>query len=429
MTFPHIRSIAIINPVGGFGMIAYCFELAEGLASHHVDVDVYTSDVSPLAELPTVRHHGCFPVLGSTLFKQKLTPWKRSHDPCPAMLPHPLAHEPQPVSLRNSRLWRAARRQFLQLELACHLRRKGYDLIWTQWPDIYGSNFWRICKILGMTTAHAVHNVLPHEEQPHHMSLCREIYGQADLLFAHSEWAKNELLRLFPEVHKKVLVAPHGMYTVYPRKPEARQRMRRELYIPDDQAVCLICGAIRPYKNIDSLLLALADERCAQIVLIVAGEESGYTDCCSSDGLARTRRIAQQLGIAERVRLIPRFLQTHELAELFEAADMLTLPYLKHYGSGLLLLGMTFGKYIVATDTGGTREYLARYPRHTLLEGTEVPYVVEGLLRGAEAVALEGDVVAPEIAELQWSAIARNVLTMIENTLHATVSCARNLIC
>jgi hypothetical protein len=63
---------------------------------------------------------------------------------------------------------------------------------------------------------------------------------------------------------------------------------------------------------------------------------------------------------------IPPFRDGRESEESF-AADRLLLPYSKGYGSGLRLLGMTFRKYVVTTDTGAANEYLRNYPLNTLL--------------------------------------------------------------
>src|SRR5262249_46738019 len=112
---------------------------------------------------------------------------------------------------------------------------------------------------------------------------------------------------------------------------------------------------------------------------------------------------------------IPRFLSAAELAEVFEAADVLVLPYLKNYGSGLLLLGMTFGTHIASTDSGGASEYLRKYPSHTLLEGAEPDQIAAGLRQALERIALTARGQAPEIAELQWTAIARDLLGKINH--------------
>jgi glycosyltransferase involved in cell wall biosynthesis len=415
----RVPSIALVNPLGDYGINAYTFELAEGLAANGVRVDFYTNGASPLNELPAVRRHSCYPVLGSVLFKQRevlrnglMNPAKAqlSSSPAERTPSAPAASGPAHGSFRDH-----IRQTVLGLELPLYLKKKGYDLVWTQWPDIYGQGFWRHCKLLGLQTAHTVHNVLPHEASAGNLAKLRRVYDNSDFLIVHSEHTKDELLRLFPEAATSVIVARHGTYTAYQRIPEARDRVREELKISPGQVAGLICGGIRPYKNIDGVLQALADPKCAEMILIVAGEESGYPDSSPHDRLARTRRLAQELGVADRVRLIPRFLHASELAELFEAADVLVLPYVKNYGSGLLLLGMTFGKHIAATNTGGAAEYLALYPRHTLLKGIQPHEIAVGLGEIIKSAGAEPkSVPMVNIPELQWSTIAHNVLTALK---------------
>jgi glycosyltransferase involved in cell wall biosynthesis len=410
------RSIALVNPLGDYGINTYCFELAEGLASNGIDVDVYTGSSSPLSELPQHRHHRCYPVLGSPLFKQRrtLSGTSRSALPRPPADPSPQPAESlKPKSDRRGQdsLRAKLRKKFLELELIGYLKRRHYDLVWTQWPDVYGASFWKNCSRLGIKTVHTVHNVLPHEESPEQVQLLRRVYRYSRALVVHSEASRNDLVRIFPESLEKVLVAPHGMYTVYPRIPEARSEVRKRLGIPSGALACLLCGGIRPYKNVDAVLGALANGLDSRVVLVIAGQESGYQNASASDPLARTRALAKEFGVLERVRLVPRFLTATELAEFFEACDVLVLPYLKNYGSGLLLLGMTFGKYILATDTGGAGEYLAGYPRHILLEGAETAQVAAGLTRVAGLPQDDLDkVLYPEIPRLDWNAITRDLL-------------------
>jgi glycosyltransferase involved in cell wall biosynthesis len=408
-----LNSVAILNPLGDFGINAYSFELAEGLCANGVSVDVYVNGASPLSELPAYRRHRCFPVLGSVLLKQDL-----NRGSPPAAEPSPLSKpafsvKPEARSGASSVFWERARQKFLELELAAHLKRKRYDLVWTQWPEIYGRSFWATCRRLGMKIVHTVHNVVPHEEHPDDVAMLRRVYGNCDRLMVHSEQTREELVRLFPDLACRAAVMPHGVYTIYPRRRGARERLRGELHIESDQIACLICGGIRPYKNVDSCLRALR-ELPQDVLLIIAGKESGFADSAAEDALAHTRRAARECGIENRVRLIPRFLGRIEMAELFEAADLLLLPYTKGYGSGLLLLGMTFRKYIVTTDTGGASEYLRNYQHRSLLARGETAEIAVGIREGIRALQT-GTLAAEQtpLAELQWITIARNSLQII----------------
>ncbi len=419
------RSVAILNPLGDFGITTYSYELAEGLEANGVRADFYTSDVSPLSELPARHRHRCYPVLGSLLLRQRraLRAPRTADGGCAPGgadgLPSAAARAAEDAATAHRR-GEGTRRALLGLELALHLRRRRYDLVWTQWPDIYGTAFWRTCRALGLPLAHTVHNPVPHDSAGSELPALRRVYPACDLLFVHSEQARGEFEGLFPDLCGRVAVSRHGLYTTYPRCPAARAARRSELGLVEGAAVVLICGGIRPYKNLDALVAALADPRCARAVLVVAGEESGYGGTPAADPLDRTRRLAREAGVAERVRLIPRFLRARELAELLEAADVLALPYRKGYGSGLLLLGMSFGRHVLVADTGGAAEYVADYPAHTLLDGTGAPEVAAGLARAIEALGAPGAAErAPRSPDLEWPAIAARALAVLRERLPA----------
>jgi glycosyltransferase involved in cell wall biosynthesis len=282
----------------------------------------------------------------------------------------------------------------------------------------YGTKFWGLCKALGMKMVHTVHNVLPHEEVDGDKDLVRRVYECSDFLIVHSEYSRQELLLLFPECKNKVLLMYIGLYTMFPRLEGERSKARKRLKAADAAPVFLCFGSIRPYKNIDSVLDALAKCSCKDAILVVAGRELGYSDLVRGDPLGRTRQHAQALGLLDRVRLIPGMLDLKETAELFEAADILLLPYLKSYGSGALLLGMTYGIHIVATREGGMEEYLPQYHASTLLHGPDVDSLTQGINLAVEQVSKEGSSRRILLPHLEWREIARTAIEKLNgNTL------------
>jgi glycosyltransferase involved in cell wall biosynthesis len=408
-----IQSVAIINPLGDFGIGGYTYELAEGLAANGIRVDVYTSESFLLDGAPIPWNHRTHRVLGSFLFKQ------------PAVGTNSVERPKQPVRVEAGPVRQARPRWYippravewlLSGEMAWHLRRSGYDLIWTQWPFMnrYGAGFWRVCKRFGLQIAHTVHNVLPHEAHPDDAAKCESVYRQADFLIVHSNSARLSLMASFPKINAKVIVSPHGLYTMFRRAPELRGEVRKRLGIRDGQAALLFFGGVRPYKNIDAVLEALRREGQRDPVLIVAGCEQGYNDLIPGEPLGRTRRKAEDLGVAGRVRLIEGILDLQQTAEIFEAADIVVLPYIESSGSGLLMLAMTFGKFVIATRTGGMDEYLSFYPRHVMIEGSSAASVADGIARGIEKTptgAEHNEWI--RIPELEWPQIARGILEQI----------------
>ncbi|HXE56444.1 MAG TPA: glycosyltransferase [Gemmatimonadales bacterium] len=408
----QFRSVAVINPLADYGISEYSHELAEGLCANGVRVDLYTTAIPTMAGRP--RRHRLFPVLGSPLFRQRALVERRIPAPARKSSFQPANGVAVSERVRDPLLERV-RRFFLPVELALHLRRRGYDLVWTQWPFLgpYGVGFLSACRSLGLPVLHTVHNVLPHEPEPGDDEICRRVYRTADALVVHSEQSRAELAAFEPATIGKTIVAPHGLYEGYPRRPERRDAVRRELDLPTDAPVILMFGALRPYKNVDAVLESLRDPRLAAARLIVAGRERKFPDLVPGDLVGRTRRLAAALGVLDRIRPLPGPFDHERTAELFEASDIVALPYLRSYGSGQLLLAMTFGKHVAATPVGGAAEYCVHYPRHTLLSGPSVPEVAAGLAEAAATVASGREAPAPprvSLDRLRWPTVARRTL-------------------
>src|SRR5262245_8291104 len=129
-------SIALLNPLGDFGINQYSHELAEAIGQNGVRVGFDTESVK---ELRTCRHHQRWPVLNSSLWKHLARARSGAH----AEIPHsaewasealdaaPLADV---LAGANDIPKSKFRKWFLTAELIVHLRSRGYDAIWTQWP-------------------------------------------------------------------------------------------------------------------------------------------------------------------------------------------------------------------------------------------------------------------------------------------------------
>jgi glycosyltransferase involved in cell wall biosynthesis len=426
LTGRAIRRVALVEPVGDVGIGGYTHELAEGLEANGVRVTMYSRPDTLLLRFP--RTYRLLPVLGAHPLatepaaappapplavaeagRSLLDPYfdlleRRAAAPAPAAAPvaapvaAPAAPAPEPGSPERS------------AELARHIADGGYDLVWTQWPAMrgYGPDFFRALRALELPLAHTVHNVLPHERAPGDVELCGEVYAAADRLVVHSHAAAAALGGTFPETRGRIVPSHHGLYTLFPRAPAVRERVRGRLGVADGETVFLFFGGVRPYKNVDAALEAMADPRADGTRLVVAGWEWGYPDAVAGDRLGRTRRRARELGVADRVTLLPGPFGVPQAAELFEAADSVVLPYVESSGSGVLLLAMTFGKHVLATAAGGMDEYLGGYPMHTLLPGTAPGQVAAGMAEARSTVA--GPQRPATIGALEWPAIVRALL-------------------
>ena len=72
------------------------------------------------------------------------------------------------------------------------------------------------------------------------------------------------------------------------------------------------------------------------------------------------RRRAADLGIADRVRLVPRFVADAEIPAYFRRADLVALPYRDTEQSGVLDTALAFGSPLVLSSVGGFTEVAER---------------------------------------------------------------------
>jgi len=410
MSPARVRTLALINPMGDYGIDTYTYELAQGLAANGVCVDTYCADASILGTPPLHPNHHRYTVLGSRLWRNSLRNGQSSDSVQPS---HAGAREPKRGFVARSPWGKFLRSQYLLAELSALLRRRSYDAVWTQWADLGNyDGFWRISRFLRIPVVHTVHNILPHERYAGDIDAYRRAYETARLLFVHSSQVRDEFSVLFPAQASKTVVVPHGSYTIYKRRPEARAAVRSALQIPSDTTVLLFCGAIREYKNIDAAIESLSQLKRDDVILVIAGSEPGEP----SDPLAKTKETISRAGVASRTRLVSGFLDQEKMSELFEASDILLLPYSKSYGSGLLMLGMTFGKYVVATKAG-MEEAASVYPRSILLDGADTASVLRGIEIAIQRSRTEFAPFAGLPCEFDWINIGAKSLDEIGRVL------------
>jgi glycosyltransferase involved in cell wall biosynthesis len=404
----------MLHPMADLGISIYAYELAEALALNAVNVDLYTARNYRFSVEP--HHYRHLPVIGQSVLLHPPQPVQNSVEAdgnkacAPVALPN-LNRAPCPSA--RFRLWESLRRFVLAFELVVYLKSKRYDAVWTQWPDAYGAWFSRFAKLFGLRVIHTVHNVVPHEREARDEQHYEGVYRRADHLMVHSEYARQELIRFLPQVAPKIIVQQHGVHTIFRRQPEARTVMRSALGITEQQVAVLCCGGIRPYKKIDEVLRAVGLLDRPDIAVVIAGEELGDSGKDDRQKLAGVREMARQLGIDDRVRFLPGYLPFDEMNRLFEACDVLVVAYEKHWGSGLLLQGMSYDLHIVATPIGGAEEYLQHHRRATIVPQADA----NGLAAALADAAAECRSVprrASSRPDFQWQQIVRESLQALQ---------------
>jgi glycosyltransferase involved in cell wall biosynthesis len=200
-----------------------------------------------------------------------------------------------------------------------------------------------------------VHNLLPHDEHTAFNQLAyRWIYRAPRILMVHTDRMARELQRNFGVAPSRILVVEHGFDHPIAHDPVARTVWRQRNGIAEDAGVVLFFGQIAPYKGLNLLLQAFARVGADRMRhLVIAGK------CIDSRLQKELENAIRNHPHAARIHWLDEFVPHGEVPSLIHAADCLAMPYRYIDQSGVLLLALSSGLPIVATDVGSIREYVS----------------------------------------------------------------------
>jgi glycosyltransferase involved in cell wall biosynthesis len=213
--------------------------------------------------------------------------------------------------------------------------------------------YYRACGKMVILTAHNVNTAKRdcHDSAWNRATL-RIQYRLCSRIFVHTAKMKRELVETFSIEDDRVTVIPFGVNTVIPKTALNREAARMRLGLPDDAKVILFFGNIAPYKGLDVLAAAFAvlKNRDTSYHLVVAGDVKPGCEV----HFARVERSLRETN--GTILHTGRFIPDTEVEVHFKAADVLVLPYIDIFQSGVLFLAYAFGVAVVATDVGSLRD-------------------------------------------------------------------------
>jgi glycosyltransferase involved in cell wall biosynthesis len=232
------------------------------------------------------------------------------------------------------------------------IRRGAPDVLLLQW----WTPFWTpTLAVLGTlvkryTKARILflcHHITPPDGGPLDLTLARTVLSRGDEFLVLSESDYADLRHALPQASIHLAMLP--TYESFAQNTPDPDTARRQLGYESDERILLFFGFVRRYKGLGQLLetLTLIPEEL-QAKLLVVGEfwesEAGY------------QAKAEQLGIAQRVQLINRYIPNEEVGLYFSAADVVVLPYLEATQSAVLQTAFGFDKPVITTNVGGLPE-------------------------------------------------------------------------
>ncbi len=168
----------------------------------------------------------------------------------------------------------------------------------------------------------------------------------ADRVLAVSAAARDDLVDTLGLDPDRVDVVPHGVGSEPLAHPVTETSMREALDL-GNQPVVLCLAQKREHKNLAALIRALPALGDTRAVVVLPGAPNAYEE--------ELRRLADQLGVTDRVRFPP-WLDESQIEGLFRMAACLALPSFEE-GFGLPVLeAMSRGVPVVCSDIPPLRE-------------------------------------------------------------------------
>lgn len=356
----HELRILFIAPAPRAGTVQYTHNLANALAERGHRVTLVTGVGFELADYP--RHYHALEVFDR--------------------------YRPRPVRLCRF-LWHCLtfQPQIVHLQGAQH-------------PALY-ILLWAILRVLGIDCfVYTPQDVLPNALRPYHVRAFRFLYARMRHVFVNAKQNEPLVIHHFAVPSDRITVLPIADPTAF-----VRTHVTSEVpQIPADARVVLCFGLIEPRKGVHTLLAAAPEvfRLVPNALLLIVGKPLMP--------IAPLERQLVELGLQERVRLVPEYVSFAQMAGYFTAARLLVLPYESGWNSGVLASAFGFGKPVVATRVGGFDEVVDDERTGLLVPPKDPTALAQAIIRLLRDDALYDRMVVNvqhAAGEISWESIAR----------------------
>jgi D-inositol-3-phosphate glycosyltransferase len=276
-----------------------------------------------------------------------------------------------------------------------------------------------LARLSGLRSVITVHDVEAFKPGGTSRLMQTMAYGLSARLIVHNDISRRELIARCAVPSAKVRVVPHGSYLGLVEPPMDRIDARRALGLPESgERLLLFFGQIKDVKGLDLLLEAFGKVRntIGACRLVIAGK------VWKSD-FSQYQAIIDRYGMADQVDLRIRYIPDDEVAAYYSAADLIVLPYRKIYQSGVLLMAMSFGTPVLASDLPGMTEIVEQGRNGYLFKAGDASDLADQLLK-ALADEQQREVVAAQALKdmdtrFSWDAIGRDLKIVYQEALES----------
>jgi D-inositol-3-phosphate glycosyltransferase len=196
----------------------------------------------------------------------------------------------------------------------------------------------------------------------------------SDELVVHNQYCYDLMKGGMPSLKTKMHIIAHGGHFQV-IKPLAKMEARQQLQLDPSKTYFLFFGQIRKSKGLDILLEAFP--KLDNVELIIAGKPW-------RDDFSEYQSIIDRRGISSYVKSIIRYIEDDEKDLFYSAADFVVLPYKEIYQSGVLLMSMSYGRAVIASDLKPNKEVIVDGKNGLLFEEGNVESLAEVITEASQ---------------------------------------------
>ncbi len=281
----------------------------------------------------------------------------------------PLRQSPQ-VNFRNLRVDQSTEAGLLKKILrvfvyylrlfsyAMTSRSRIFHILWNNKFELFDRTLLMVFyKLLGKKIAFTAHNINAGKRDGYDSALNRASlkfqYRLCDRIFVHTTKMKEELVSEFRVPAGKIVMIPFGINNAVPTTTLSGDEARQQLGLRPDNKVILFFGNIAPYKGLEFLVevFSTLSKEDPVMRLVIAGRPKGPKNYWEE-----IQQTISQRHLDSSVIKKIEYISDGQIEIYFKAADLLVLPYVSIFQSGVLFLAYSFGLPVIATEVGSLRE-------------------------------------------------------------------------
>lgn len=290
-------------------------------------------------------------------------------------------------------------------------KTKPDAVLFRYWLPFFAPAFGTITRLLNSSIKKIAltDNVLPHEKRIGDSILNKYFLNKCDGFIAMSEKVLNDL-NLYTQ-NKNKLLLHHPLYTNYPALID-KQKARSILNIPANEKIILFFGLVRPYKGLDLLLEAMAENILKEynFKLLIAGE--------FYDEKEKYIALINKYSLNEHIILKDYYIPDKDVNIYFSACDAVIQPYKSATNSGVSMVSYFYNKPIISTNVGGLKEII-RDGETGWLCNPNVKDMAQGIKRFLDTENKDLDKMQKNIEELKqefsWTQFVTKIIHFIEH--------------